>query len=137
MLIDKPLNWTSFDVVNKIRYRVKHYTGLKRIKVGHAGTLDPLATGLVIVCTGKNTKIIEKYMGQVKVYTGTVTLGGITPSFDLETEVEKTGDPNFTLEEIQSSANQFLGDIEQTPPIFRLKKSMGKRPMILRALARR
>ena len=87
ILIDKPLEWTSFQVVNKIRWIIKSTYGIKKIKVGHAGTLDPLATGLLIVCTGKMTKSIEQFMGQEKEYTGTFTLGATTPSYDLETPI--------------------------------------------------
>ncbi len=90
LLINKPYQWTSFNAVNSIRYLLKHHTGIKRIKVGHAGTLDPLATGLLIVCTGKFTKKIESFQGLEKEYTGSFTLGKTTPSFDLETEPDKT-----------------------------------------------
>ena len=85
LLVDKPLEWTSFDVVNKLRYTIKKHLNVKKIKVGHAGTLDPLATGLLIICTGKKTKSIEGLMGMVKEYTGTIKLGATTPSYDLET----------------------------------------------------
>ena len=90
LLIDKPLNWTSFQVVNKIRWLIKQQFEIKKIKVGHAGTLDPLATGLLIICTGKQTKEIHVYQGQEKEYTGTITIGATTPSYDLETEIDKT-----------------------------------------------
>ena len=85
LLIDKPLGWTSFDVVNKIRWNIKQKLNVKKIKVGHAGTLDPLATGLLVICTGKNTKLIEGMIGQDKEYSGTILLGKTTPSYDLET----------------------------------------------------
>ena len=88
LLVDKPLTWTSFDVVNKLRYELKHKVGIKRFKVGHAGTLDPLATGLLIVCCGKATKTIDSYMGLPKEYTGTIVLGATRPSYDMETEID-------------------------------------------------
>ena len=87
LLIDKPINWTSFQAVNKIRWHIKQRFGIKKIKVGHAGTLDPLATGLLIVCTGKQTKQINIYQGQIKEYTGTFTIGATTPSYDLERQI--------------------------------------------------
>ena len=89
-LVDKPLNWTSFQVVNKLRWVIRKMHKIKKIKVGHAGTLDPLATGLLIICVGKKTKEIETYQGKEKEYTGTITLGASTPSFDLETEIDQT-----------------------------------------------
>ena len=103
LLIDKPLNWTSFQVVNKIRWLIKKQFGIKKIKVGHAGTLDPLATGLLILCTGKFTKKIEALQAQEKEYTGTFTLGATTPSYDLETEI----DHRFDITEI-TSENMFI-----------------------------
>jgi len=122
ILIDKPLDWTSFDVVRKIR-------SLVRIpKVGHAGTLDPLATGLLIVCTGKFTKRINTYMGMEKEYTGSIALGATTPSFDLETEPGNFADAaHITLEQARQAAQQFTGDIMQTPPQFSAIKKDGKR----------
>lgn len=127
MLIDKPLEWTSFDVVNKLRYTIKRAFGLKKVKVGHAGTLDPLAGGLLIVCAGKATKTIDQIQAEHKKYTGIITIGAKTPSFDLETEVEKVADADhISLEEVQNAANQFLGVIDQTPPIFSAKKIDGK-----------
>ena len=90
LLIDKPLEWTSFQVVNKLRWHIRKTFQIKKIKVGHAGTLDPLATGLLIICTGKKTKQIEQYQAQVKTYTGTLVLGSTTPSYDLETEIDAT-----------------------------------------------
>ena len=128
LLIDKPLNWTSFQVVNKIRWLIKQQFGIKKIKVGHAGTLDPLATGLLILCTGKFTKKIETYQAQVKEYTGTITLGATTPSFDLETEVDNTFDTsNLSENEILENTQHFLGEIQQQPPVFSALKKDGKR----------
>ena len=128
LLIDKPLNWTSFQVVNKIRWLIKQQFGIKKIKVGHAGTLDPLATGLLILCTGKFTKKIETYQAQVKEYTGTITLGATTPSYDLESEIDQTFDvSDITPEEIQQATKQFIGEIQQQPPIFSALKKDGKR----------
>lgn len=127
LLIDKPLNWTSFDVVNKIRFSLKRKLGVKKIKVGHAGTLDPLATGLLIICTGKHTKTIESLQGLDKTYTGTITLGATTPSFDLETEPKNHQSIEGIKEEnIESVVNSFVGEQEQLPPIFSAKKVDGK-----------
>lgn len=128
LLVNKPLNWTSFDVVNKIRYAAKTITGRKKIKVGHAGTLDPLATGLMIVCVGKHTKSIDSYMGLAKQYTGSFLLGATTPSYDLETEIDQHFDlPINDPIILQNAANKFLGDIEQLPPAFSAKKIDGKK----------
>ena len=128
LLIDKPLNWTSFQVVNKIRWLIKQQFGIKKIKVGHAGTLDPLATGLLILCTGKFTKKIETYQAQIKEYTGIITLGTTTPSYDLETEVDQTFDiSGITEEDIQDNTKHFIGEIQQQPPIFSALKKDGKR----------
>lgn len=128
LLFDKPLHWTSFQVVNKVRWLIKKKFGLKKIKVGHAGTLDPLATGLVILCTGKATKTIESLMGQTKVYTGEFTLGATTPSYDLETEVDETYPiSHISKELIDATLNQFRGEIMQRPPIFSALKKEGKR----------
>tara|TARA_B110000091_G_scaffold5081_1_gene5004 strand:- start:259 stop:954 length:696 start_codon:yes stop_codon:yes gene_type:complete len=128
LLIDKPLNWTSFQVVNKIRWLIKQQFGIKKIKVGHAGTLDPLATGLLIICTGKLTKKIETYQAQVKEYTGTITLGTTTPSYDLESEVDQTFDiSGITEEDILDNTKHFIGEIQQQPPIFSALKKDGKR----------
>lgn len=128
ILIDKPLHWTSFQVVNKIRWEIKHYFKLKKIKVGHAGTLDPLATGLLILCTGKMTKNIEEYQAQLKEYTGTISLGSTTPSFDLETEVNAHFPTDHITESlIIATAESFLGQIDQKPPIFSAIKKDGKR----------
>jgi tRNA pseudouridine55 synthase len=128
LLIDKPLTWTSFQVVNKLRWEIKQRFNIKKIKVGHAGTLDPLATGLLIICTGKQTKQIDTYQGQVKEYTGTFTVGGTTPSYDLETAVEETFPTAHISEELlQKTTEQFTGEIQQKPPIFSAIKKDGKR----------
>ncbi len=128
LLIDKPLNWTSFQVVNKIRWLIKQQFSIKKIKVGHAGTLDPLATGLLILCTGKFTKKIETYQAQVKEYTGTITLGATTPSYDLESEIDQKFDISGISEtDILKNTQQFLGKIQQQPPIFSALKQNGKR----------
>lgn len=128
ILIDKPLDWTSFQVVNKIRWLIRSTFGIKKIKVGHAGTLDPLASGLLILCTGKMTKSIEQFMGQEKEYTGTLTLGSTTPSYDLETEVDNTFPTDHITEELlQATLNQFVGTIDQYPPVFSALKKDGKR----------
>ena len=128
VLIDKPLGWSSFDVVKKIKHLISKKYNLKKLKVGHAGTLDPLATGLLIVCTGKFTKRISEIQGQEKTYTGTITLGGTTPSYDLETEVDndyKTS--HITKELIHQTTKQFIGEIDQKPPIFSALKKGGER----------
>lgn len=128
ILIDKPLTWTSFNVVNKLRYLLKHKLGIKKIKVGHAGTLDPLATGLLVICIGKKTKEIESFTGQDKTYTGTFTLGATRPSFDMETEIDKNYPIDHINEEkIREVAHSFLGEQIQTPPVFSAKKIDGKR----------
>ena len=128
LLIDKPLEWSSFQVVNKIRWLIRKKYDIKKIKVGHAGTLDPLATGLLLICTGKSTKTINELQGQIKEYTGTIQLGSTTPSYDLETEVDKTF-PTDTITEAQilKTTKQFIGEIEQYPPIFSALKKDGKR----------
>lgn len=128
LLIDKPLGWTSFDVVNKIRYAIKRKLNIKKIKVGHAGTLDPLATGLLIICTGKFTKRIEEFQAQEKEYTGTFFIGATTPSYDLETEVDqKFPTDHITEEMLVEATNKFTGDIMQAPPIFSAIKIDGQR----------
>jgi len=128
LLIDKPLEWTSFQVVNKLRWHIRQKFGIKKIKVGHAGTLDPLATGLLIICTGKFTKKINEYQGQIKEYTGEFTLGATTPSYDLETEVnERFSTKHITEELINTTTKQFIGEIDQVPPIFSALKKDGKR----------
>lgn len=128
LLIDKPLKWTSFQAVNKIRWLIQKSFQLKKIKVGHAGTLDPLATGLLIICTGKKTKEINNYQAQVKTYTGTITLGGTTPSYDLETNVTTTYPTTHITEElIHKTTSNFIGTVLQKPPIFSAIKKEGKR----------
>lgn len=135
ILIDKPLGWTSFQVVNKVRWLIRQHFEIKKIKVGHAGTLDPLASGLLIICTGKFTKKIDTYQAQVKEYTGTFTLGGTTPSYDLETEIDQTFDLShltskpLSLQEemIKEATKQFIGEIQQQPPVFSALKKDGKR----------
>lgn len=128
LLIDKPLNWTSFQVVNKLRWEIRQAFNIKKIKVGHAGTLDPLATGLLVICTGKMTKQIDTFQGQVKEYTGTIMLGSTTPSFDLETEINETFATNhITNSLIYSTTEQFIGNIQQYPPVFSAIKKDGKR----------
>lgn len=128
LLIDKPLNWTSFQVVNKLRWAIRKKFGLKKIKVGHAGTLDPLATGLLVICTGKKTKTIETYQAESKEYTGRLRLGETTPSYDLETEVDKNWPvDHITPELIEDAAHHFTGKIEQLPPIFSAVKQDGVR----------
>jgi len=129
ILIDKPLHWTSFQTVNKMKYALIHKVGLpKKFKIGHAGTLDPLASGLLLVCTGKFTKRITELQGQAKEYTGTFYIGATTPSYDLETEIDATFDISHINERlILETAKQFLGEIDQKPPIFSAIKKEGKR----------
>lgn len=129
LLIDKPLTWSSFQAVNKLKYILKRKYDLpKKFKIGHAGTLDPLATGLLIVCTGKFTKRITEIQGQAKEYTGTITVGATTPSYDLETEVDATfPTEHITAELIQETIKQFIGEIDQKPPVFSAIKKDGKR----------
>jgi len=128
LLIDKPLQWTSFQVVNKLRWEIRQAFGIKKIKVGHAGTLDPLATGLLVICTGKMTKQIDAFQGQIKEYTGTIVLGSTTPSYDLETEIDKTFETSHITEGlIHQTTTQFIGEIDQYPPIFSALKKEGKR----------
>ncbi|MCF6131187.1 tRNA pseudouridine(55) synthase TruB [Flavobacterium wongokense] len=129
LLIDKPLKWSSFQAVNKLKYILKRKYDLpKKFKIGHAGTLDPLATGLLIICTGKFTKRITEIQGQAKEYTGTFTIGATTPSYDLETEVDATFPTgHVTPELIQETVKQFLGEIDQKPPVFSAIKKDGKR----------
>ncbi|MEE1961305.1 tRNA pseudouridine(55) synthase TruB [Allomuricauda taeanensis] len=128
LLIDKPLEWSSFQAVNALKWAIRKKFNLKKIKIGHAGTLDPLATGLLVICTGKYTKKIPELQGQVKEYTGTFTLGATTPSYDLETEVDQTfPTEHITETAIKESANQFLGEIAQVPPVFSALKKDGKR----------
>jgi tRNA pseudouridine55 synthase len=128
MLIDKPLNWTSFDAVKKLRYLLRTKFGFKKLKVGHAGTLDPLATGLLLICTGKYTKQIQHLTLEDKTYTGTFILGATTPSFDLETEPENfTSVDHLTEEEIRQAAAEMVGEQAQIPPVFSAKWIDGKR----------
>ena len=130
MVIDKPLTWTSFDVVNKVRYALRGFTGAKKIKVGHAGTLDPLATGVLVVCCGRATKTIDTLQAQIKVYTATVRLGAHTPSLDAETEVDVWAeDPSavtsLTEEAVAKAAATLTGTLEQRPPLYSAKKVDG------------
>lgn len=128
VLIDKPLTWSSFQAVNKIKWSLKKHLGLKKIKVGHAGTLDPLATGLLIVCTGKFTKSIMELQGMEKEYTGTFYIGATTPSYDLETEINQTFDTAHITEElIYDTLPHFIGEIDQKPPVFSAIKKEGVR----------
>ena len=128
LLVDKPLEWTSFQVVNKLRWHIRQAFNLKKIKVGHAGTLDPLATGLLVICTGKMTKQIETFQGQIKTYTGSLELGSTTPSYDLETAINQTfPTAHITAELINNTTDQFTGEIDQFPPIFSALKKEGKR----------
>jgi tRNA pseudouridine55 synthase len=128
LLIDKPLEWTSFDVVNKIKWRLRNGYKAPKFKIGHAGTLDPLATGLLVICTGKFTKQIDQFQGGTKEYTGTIRLGKTTPSFDLETAPE--GDfpwQHLTAADLAAAAASFEGPIVQTPPVFSAKQIDGVR----------
>ena len=127
-LIDKPLDWTSFDVVNLIRAVIKKYHQIRKLKVGHAGTLDPLATGLLILCTGRMTKQIDNFQAQEKVYTGTMMLGQTTPTFDLESEPNQFFPTDgITTEALDEARKRFIGDIMQRPPKFSAIKIQGKR----------
>ena len=129
LLIDKPLKWSSFQAVNKLKYLLINKVGLpKKFKIGHAGTLDPLATGLLLICTGKFTKRISELQGQAKEYTGTFYIGATTPSYDLETEIDQTF-PTEHIDEtlIHETVKQFLGEIDQKPPIFSAIKKDGVR----------
>ncbi len=128
LLFDKDLNWTSFDLVNRVRNTLCRKMGIKKMKVGHAGTLDPLATGLLILCTGKSTKKIESFQGKEKEYIATLKLGATTPSFDMETEEDSNNDTShITLGKIKEAVKLFQGEIEQVPPIFSAVKIKGKR----------
>lgn len=127
LLVNKPQDWTSFDVVNKIRSAIRHHFRIKQIKVGHAGTLDPMATGLLIVCTGKFTKRLDEFQGMPKEYTGTLTLGATTPSFDAETEVDAHFPyEHITMEMLEAATSRFIGDIEQMPPMYSAIKVDGQ-----------
>ena len=128
LLFNKPLGWSSFDVVKKVRGIIKSSKNIRKIKVGHAGTLDPLADGLLILCTGKFTKRIDEIQGQKKLYTGEITLGATTPSYDRETEVDQTFDTSkITNKLIHKVSKKFEGKIMQKPPIFSALKREGKR----------
>ena len=128
LYFDKPLKWTSFAVVNKIRYHICRKLGVKKIKVGHAGTLDPLATGVMIICTGKATKRIEEFQYHTKEYIATLQLGAPTPSFDLEKEIDATyPTEHITRELVEEALQRFIGRIEQIPPVFSGCKVDGKR----------
>jgi tRNA pseudouridine55 synthase len=128
LLIDKPLTWSSFQAVNKVRWVIRKAFDIKKIKVGHAGTLDPLATGLLVICTGKFTKRLSEFQGQIKEYTGEITLGGTTPSYDLESEVTETfPTTHITETQIHETTKKFIGEIEQYPPVFSALKKDGKR----------
>jgi len=129
LLIDKPLKWSSFQAVNKLKFGlIKELKLPKKFKIGHAGTLDPLASGLLIICTGKFTKRIEELQGQAKEYTGTITVGATTPSYDLETEInERFPTEHITEALIHETLPQFIGEIDQKPPVFSAIKKDGKR----------
>ena len=128
LYLDKPLTWTSFDLVNKVRMSLRHHLGIKKIKVGHAGTLDPLATGLVIICTGRATKQISQYQDLDKTYEARIRLGATTPSFDLETEIDHTFPwEHITREMLDEALAKFIGEQEQMPPIYSAKSVDGKR----------
>lgn len=128
LFFNKPLKWTSFDLVNKFRYKLSRKLKVKKIKVGHAGTLDPLATGVMIVCTGKATKRIDEFQYQTKEYVATLKLGETTPSFDLEKEVDAVyPTEHITRELVEEVLKKFVGTIEQIPPVFSACKIDGKR----------
>ena len=129
LLIDKPLKWSSFQAVNKLKFGlIKELKLPKKFKIGHAGTLDPLASGLLLICTGKFTKRIEELQGQAKEYTGTITVGATTPSYDLETEInERFPTEHITEALIHETLPQFIGEINQKPPVFSAIKKDGKR----------
>jgi len=129
LVIDKPLNWTSFDVVNKLRGTIRHTFDIKKIKVGHAGTLDPLATGVLVICTGRKTKTIDILQAEQKTYTGTIRLGVTTPSFDSETEVDNYCDliilDTLNSSSIEKASTKFIGNLNQMPPQYSAKKVDG------------
>ncbi|GHT64873.1 tRNA pseudouridine synthase B [Bacteroidia bacterium] len=128
LYFDKPLHWTSFDLVNKIRYEISRFLKIKKIKVGHAGTLDPLATGVMIVCTGKATKKIDEFQYLTKEYVATMRLGATTPSFDSETEIDAVyGTNHITKEAVEAVLQQFTGSIEQIPPAYSAVKVQGNK----------
>ncbi len=126
--VDKPLRWTSFDAVNKIKSQLRYRLGIKKIRIGHAGTLDPLATGLLIICTGRATKDINRYQDLDKTYTGTFITGQVTPSFDLETEpVEERPYTHLAEADLVEAAGMLTGELEQVPPLYSAKKIAGER----------
>ncbi|MGL5228727.1 MAG: tRNA pseudouridine(55) synthase TruB [Bacteroidales bacterium] len=128
LYFNKPLNWTSFALVKRIRSRISRELEIKKIKVGHAGTLDPLATGVMIICTGKATKLIESFQYQTKEYVATIQLGATTPSFDLETEIDQTYPyEHITKEQVEETLKTFIGTIEQVPPAYSACKVNGER----------
>ncbi len=128
LLLDKPVDWTSFDVVNLLRSFIRKVYHLKKLKVGHAGTLDPMASGLLIICTGKMTKQIEAYQGMDKVYIGRMQLGATTPSFDAETEIDNEFSVDgIRMEMLQAASEKFRGEIHQVPPIYSAIKVKGQR----------
>ncbi|MBK56699.1 MAG: tRNA pseudouridine(55) synthase TruB [Flavobacteriaceae bacterium] len=128
ILVKKPLKWTSFQVVNKIRWLIKNHFNIKKIKVGHAGTLDPLAEGLLIICTGQLTKRITEFQNLNKSYTGVFHIGATRPSFDLETDIDSSSCIKLLkVEDILKTKDQFIGNIQQTPPIFSAVKIKGKK----------
>ncbi len=128
LLVDKPLGWTSFDVVNSLRYFICKAYNIKKLKVGHAGTLDPMATGLLIICTGKMTKQIDSFQGMYKVYVGQMCLGATTPSYDKETEPDRKFDiAHLNINILKAKSSLFLGEIEQVPPLYSAIKIKGER----------
>lgn len=128
LYFDKPLGWTSFNLVNRVRGALSRHLGVKKLKVGHAGTLDPLATGVMILCTGKNTKLIESFQYQTKEYVATIKLGATTPSFDLETEIDAEYPTEHITEElVKETLQKFIGEIQQIPPTYSAIKINGKR----------
>ncbi len=128
LYLQKPLGWTSFDLVAKLRYKISRHLNIKKIKVGHAGTLDPLATGVMIVCTGKATKKIEEFQYQTKEYVATLKLGETTPSFDLETETDNRFETkHITKELVENILKNFTGSIMQIPPVYSACKVNGER----------
>ncbi|MDR1436766.1 MAG: tRNA pseudouridine(55) synthase TruB [Candidatus Symbiothrix sp.] len=128
LYLDKPIQWTSFDLVNKVRRKISHFLKIKKIKVGHAGTLDPLATGVMIICTGKATKKIDEYQCQTKEYVAKLCLGATTPSFDRETEIDHRYETDhITRERVEEVLSRFTGSIEQVPPAFSACKINGDR----------
>ncbi|MDD5184721.1 MAG: tRNA pseudouridine(55) synthase TruB [Paludibacter sp.] len=128
LYVAKPLDWTSFNLVSKLRWKLQKTLKIKKLKVGHAGTLDPLATGVMIICTGKSTKLIEKFQYQTKEYIATLALGATTPSFDLELAIDATyPTEHINREMVDKIILQFLGEIWQTPPVYSAVKVDGKR----------